>query len=63
MLKSGDLIRAGSWLGEGIKSGYSGQVYKISENIVYIRLGRPYLISEGAVLEVECGSLVQRLTN
>ena len=60
-VKVGDLIRAGSWLGEGIKSGYSGQVYKISENIVYIRLGRPYLISEGAVLEVECGSLVQRL--
>jgi len=60
-VKVGDLIRAGSLLGKGIKSGYSGQVYKIIENVIYIRLGRPYLISEGAVLEVKSGSLVQRL--
>ena len=60
-IKIGDLIRAGSQLTKTIKSEYSGQVYKIDDTNIYVRAGRPYLISEGAILEVESGSLVQRL--
>ena len=60
-IQVGDLIRTGAQISKNIKSEYSGQIYKIDETNVYIRLGRPYLISEGAILEVESGSLVQRL--
>ena len=60
-IQVGDLIRTGNQISKNIKSEYSGQIYKIDETNVYIRLGRPYLISEGAILEVESGSLVQRL--
>ena len=57
--KIGDLVRAGEQIGLETYSEYSGQIYKISETDVYIRIGRPYLISEGAILEVEAGDLVQ----
>ena len=60
-IQVGDLIRTGNQISKSIKSEYSGQIYKIDKTNVYIRLGRPYLISEGAILEVESGSLVQRL--
>ena len=60
-IKIGDLIRTGSQIATGINSEYSGQIYNIDENYVYIRLGQPYLISEGAILEVDSNSLVQRL--
>ena len=60
-VKVGELIRTGNQISKNTKSKYSGQVYKIDETNLYIRLGRPYLISEGSVLEIESGSLVQRL--
>nr|YP_010736116.1 RNA polymerase b''-subunit [Phaeocystis rex]WEL35976.1 RNA polymerase b''-subunit [Phaeocystis rex] len=60
-VKVGELVRIGTKLSEDIKSEYSGQIYKIDKTNVYIRLGRPYLISQGAILEVKSGSLVQRL--
>ena len=60
-VKVGDLVRAGTKITNEVKSEYSGQVYKIDNKNVFIRLGRPYLISEGAIIEVESGSLVQSL--
>ena len=60
-VKVGELIRTGAQLSTSTKSEYSGQIYSIDKTNVYIRLGRPYLISQGAILEVESGSLVQRL--
>ena len=60
-VKIGDLIRTGSNIALNLKSEYSGQVYDITETHIHIRLGRPYLISEGAIMEVQTGSLVQRM--
>ena len=60
-VKVGELIRIGTKISEAAKSEHSGQIYKIDEINVYIRLGRPYLISQGSILEVKSGSLVQRL--
>jgi DNA-directed RNA polymerase subunit beta' len=59
-VKVGSLVRAGEQIALNNYSEYSGQIYKIDETNIYIRLGRPYLISEGAILEVETGDLVQR---
>ena len=56
----GDLVRVGSLLTNICKSRYSGQIYRITENTIRIRLGRPYLISEGTILRVSTGSIVQR---
>ncbi len=60
-IKIGSLVRAGELITPGRQFKYSGQIYKIDKTNVYIRLGRPYLISEGSILEVEAGHLVQRL--
>jgi DNA-directed RNA polymerase subunit beta' len=59
-VQKGDLVRIGSYLTSNVRSRYAGQVYKIEKNSVYIRLGRPYLISEGTVLRVNNKSLVER---
>ena len=56
----GELVRIGAPLWGSFKSPYSGQVHAIDNNYIYIRLGRPYLITEGALLLVDEGSLVQR---
>ena len=60
-VKVGELIRTGTQLSKDTRSEYSGQIYNIDKTNVYIRLGRPYLISQGAILEIESGALVQRL--
>ena len=59
-VKVGDLIRIGCALTNIRKSFYSGQIYSITENAILVRLGRPYLISEGTILRVSPGSIVQR---
>ena len=59
-VKVGDLVRIGCFLTNLRKSLYSGQVYRITEEHILIRLGRPYLISEGTILRVETGNIVQR---
>ena len=60
-VKIGDLVRIGTYLTPTKRSKYSGQVYKIENNSIFIRLGRPYLISEGTVLNVNTKSLVEKL--
>ena len=59
-IQVGDLIRAGGNITNSKKSPYSGQIYKISENSIQIRVGRPYLISENSILRVNSGDFVQR---
>jgi DNA-directed RNA polymerase subunit beta' len=61
LVKKGDLVRVGTYLTSTRRSKYSGQVYKIEDDLIYIRLGRPYLISEGTVLDVGTKSLVEKL--
>ena len=59
-VRVGDLVRVGSLLTNLCKSSYSGQVYCITDSTIRIRLGRPYLISEGTILRVSTRSIVQR---
>ena len=59
-VKKGDLVRIGTLLTSNTRSQYAGQVFKIEDNHIFIRLGRPYLVSEGAVLGVELNSLVDK---
>ena len=59
-VKTGDLIRVGTYLREDLRSKYAGQVYEIGPDYVKIRKGRPYLISEGTVLRAGNKSLVER---
>ena len=59
-VKKGDLVRTGTALTSNTRSQYAGQIFKIEENTIFIRLGRPYLISEGAVLGVDVNSLVEK---
>ena len=60
-VKKGDLVRIGTYLTSLKRSKYSGQIYKIENDLIYIRIGRPYLISEGTVLNVGTNSLVEKL--
>ena len=59
-VQKGDLVRVGTNLTSKIRSKYAGQIYKIDENTIFIRLGRPYLISEGTILRVDTKSLVEK---
>jgi len=60
LIKVGDLIRIGSPITKTRNSLYSGQVYNITSNTIFIRPGRPYLISEGTILRVPDGAIVQQ---
>jgi len=59
-VKKGDLVRIGMYLTPTIRSKYAGQIYKIEGNQIFIRLGRPYLISQGTVLRAITKSLVEK---
>tara|TARA_B110000008_G_scaffold273362_1_gene307508 strand:- start:2530 stop:5919 length:3390 start_codon:yes stop_codon:yes gene_type:complete len=59
-VSKGDLVRVGTYLTSTTRSRYAGQVFKIEDNAIYIRLGRPYLVSEGTVLRVNDKSLVDK---
>ena len=59
-IEQGDLVRVGTYLAPNLRSKYSGQIYRIGKNYIDIRLGRPYLISEGTVLRAVNKSLVER---
>ena len=59
-IKKGDLVRSGTYLTSNTRSKYSGQIYKIDQNFVFIRLGRPYLVSEGTILRANTKALVEK---
>lgn len=56
----GNLIRVGCCLTDKRKSIYSGQIYAITKTKILIRLGHPYLISEGTIIRVNNNCFVQR---
>ena len=59
----GDLLRAGDAIAEGVSAPESGQVMAVEGNQVILRIARPYLVSPGAVLQIDDGGLVQRGDN
>lgn len=60
-VKEGDLIRLDSIVdANGTKSTVSGKIVSVSKTEVTVRVGRPYLISPGTMLQVDTGSLVLR---
>jgi len=59
----GDLIAKDSDLGGGVLAPESGQVVAVSAGQVSLRIGRPYLLSQGTVLQVADGDLVQKGDN
>jgi DNA-directed RNA polymerase subunit beta' len=56
----GDLVRVGTYLTPTTRSKYAGLIYKILDGQVWIRLGRPYLISQGTILHVFPHALVEK---
>lgn len=62
-VKTGDLLRSGDEIAPGIKTNESGQVMQIDGDQITLRIARPYLVSPGAVLQIDDGDLVQRGDN
>ncbi len=65
--KQGDLLVSGTQLAEGVKLEQSGQVVELTEKAgkttAIFRHTRPYRVSQGAVLHIDHGDLVQRGDN
>lgn len=63
----GDLLVAGSKLAEGVNLEESGQIVSLRESAgkvtVSLRHARPYRVSQGAILHIDHGDLVQRGDN
>jgi DNA-directed RNA polymerase subunit beta' len=55
----GDLVRQGDQIADGITAPDSGQIIELSSNHISIRSGCPYLVSSGAILQVNHLDLVQ----
>jgi DNA-directed RNA polymerase subunit beta' len=62
-VKVGDLLVAGAEIASGMAIEESGQVLRIEGNQVHLRTARPYRVSNGAVLHIDDGDLVQRGDN
>ena len=62
-VKAGDWIYQDQEIAEGVLSLESGRVMSIRDESIVIRIARPYLISDGSILHVDNGSLVQRGEN
>ena len=60
LVKKGDLVRIGTYLTNQTRAKYAGQIYNIDANTIDIRVGRPYLVSEGTVLQADANSLVDK---
>jgi DNA-directed RNA polymerase subunit beta' len=56
----GDLVRSGDQIAYNITALNSGQIVHLDKESVVIRSGYPYLISSGAILQVNNSDLVQR---
>nr|YP_009420293.1 RNA polymerase beta'' subunit [Cryptomonas curvata]ASO75781.1 RNA polymerase beta'' subunit [Cryptomonas curvata] len=58
-VSKGDLVRYGDQLAEGIIASDSGQIIELNQEKITIRSGRPYLVSSGAILQVNHLDLIQ----
>lgn len=56
----GDWIRCGDFITENMTSLDSGQIIEISSRSVTLRIARPYLVSNGAILHVNNNALIRR---
>jgi DNA-directed RNA polymerase subunit beta' len=56
----GDLVRSGDQIADNIIAPNSGQIVHLDTESIIIRSGHPYLISSGAILQVNNSDLVQR---
>jgi DNA-directed RNA polymerase subunit beta' len=65
--KKGDLLVSNTQLADGVRLENSGQVVEMSEQAgkttVVLRHTRPYRVSQGAILHIDHGDLVQRGDN
>lgn len=59
----GELLRAGDEVAAGVTVAESCQVIKVEDSQVTLRIARPYLVSPGAVLQIDDQDLVQRGDN
>ena len=59
----GDLLRPGDEMAPGVLATEAGEVMAVAEGKVTLRMARPYLVSPGAILQIEDGDLVQRGDN
>ncbi|MBE9179193.1 DNA-directed RNA polymerase subunit beta' [Oculatella sp. LEGE 06141] len=62
-VKLGNLLVAGAEVAPGVVIEESGQIVKITDSEVVLRIARPYRVSAGAVLHIDDGDLVQRGDN
>lgn len=56
-------VYAGDEIATNLVTYYSGQVISVQDNQIIIRIGQPYLVSKGSILNVSNQSLVQRGEN
>ncbi|MBC8120530.1 MAG: DNA-directed RNA polymerase subunit beta' [Gemmatimonadaceae bacterium] len=63
VVKQGDLLRAGDVVSGSMRTPESGQVVLAVKDRVVVRIGRPYLVSGGAILLVQDSDLIQRGDN
>nr|BBK20528.1 RNA polymerase b''-subunit [Cryptomonas sp. SAG 977-2f] len=59
-VSQGDLITYGDQIADGILAPNSGQIVKLSKSSLVLRVGRPYLVSAAAMLQINNSDLVQR---
>lgn len=62
-VKVGKLLVAGAEIAPGVTAPESGQVVAVSDSEVVLRIARPYRVSNGAILHIDRGDLVQRGDN
>ncbi len=62
-VEAGHLLRFGDEIVPGVPTPESGQIRAMTEQQVTLRIGRPYLVSPGAMLQIDDGDLVQRGDN
>nr|UAT97107.1 RNA polymerase beta'' subunit [Ahnfeltia plicata] len=62
-VKVNDWIYSGDELATGVIALDSGKVISVNDNEIIIRIGRPYLISNGSILHVDHDHLVQKGEN
>nr|AYR06481.1 RNA polymerase beta'' subunit [Rhodogorgon sp.] len=62
-VKEGDWVYIGDEIASGIKSLDSGRIVSVSNREIILRIGRPYLISDGAILHLDHMDLVRRGEN
>jgi DNA-directed RNA polymerase subunit beta' len=58
-VSKGDLVRYGDQIAEGVIAPDSGQIIELGNENITIRSGRPYLVSSGAILQVNHLDLIQ----